>query len=287
MKGSVKNADPFFVFCRSFSTFSLKNFYARACYSLGMEIIVEAVLIDNFCLDLFLSYAATLAVRRKTEVRRFLLAATIGSGLALLSPLVLRFALLYKIATLFLLTAILFGKWSLREYLIFTFVYAFINFTFAGVLSFFLGGTLKLSFIGLDRGLIVAAVAASCFVFLYSFRQITGLLRERRYVSKLARVEFVCGEKRFELSALFDTGNLLTDEDGNDVILIDEKSIDAANLPTMGSIPIQTASGSKVLPLVKIPEIKIYSEDGENKLTNVTAALSDLPKEYSVILPYK
>ena len=100
-------------------------------------------------------------------------------------------------------------------------------------------------------------------------------------------MELVLGEKRVELPALFDTGNLLTDENGGEVILVDEKSIDPSFLPSMGSTLVRTASGRKVLPLVKIPEIKIYSEDGENKLFNVTAALSDLPKEYSVILPYK
>ena len=148
-----------------------------------MEIIVEAVIIDNFCLDLFLSYAASLAVRRKTKTWRFLFSAALGSALALLSPLVSRFALIYKISTLFLLTAILFGKGSLRAYFVFTFVYASINFAFAGLLSFFLGGTLKITFIGVNQGLVVAAVAGACFVFLYGFRQVKGLISEKRFSS--------------------------------------------------------------------------------------------------------
>lgn len=253
-----------------------------------MEILVEAVLLDNFCMDVFIGYSATLLTKRAPNYPRIFLSALLGSGFALLSPLVTRFEIAFKLAVLFLCTAVLSGKSTLKGYLILTFVYACLTFAFAGILSFFLGGRLSVTFIGISKGFVVAVISASCFFFAYAVRQVSGLIKEGKRKDRFARVELIFGETRFDLPALFDSGNLLTDQSGADVILVDEKAISSGvSPPSVGSMLVRTASGSKVLPLVKIPEIKIYSAEGENKLINVTAALSDLPQEYSVILPYK
>ncbi len=253
-----------------------------------MEIVVEAVLLDNFCLDVFLSYAAILLTKKKVKLFRIVLSALLGSGFALLSPIIVKFSIAYKLCVLFVCSAVLYGKGSFRGYAVFTFVYALVNFCFAGLLSFFLGGTLKTTFIGIGKGGVIAIVSASCFCFLYAVRQISGLIKERKRKDLSARVKLVFDQKTIELSALFDSGNLLTDEKGESVILVDGTSLgEVKDLKTIGSILVRTASGSKTLSLIEIPAIEIYSEGTENTFINVKAALSDLPKEYSVILPYK
>ena len=112
------------------------------------------------------------------------------------------------------------------------------------------------------------------------------MIGEKKREKKYVEAELVNLDNRVRLKALFDTGNLLTDRNGEGVVVTDARRIDAlGELASFGEMRVTTASGSKILKLVKIPEIKIYSEKGENILFNVTAALSELPEEYALILP--
>ena len=114
------------------------------------------------------------------------------------------------------------------------------------------------------------------------------MIRVSRHGKKFAQAEVRNCDKSVKLKALFDSGNLLTDKNGEGVVVTDKKKIRAlGELSSFGEMKVCTASGSKMLELVKIPEIKIYSEEGENILTDVTAALSDLPDEYALILPWE
>lgn len=257
-------------------------------YSYSMEVFVEGVLVDNFCLDFLLSYCTLLLTKNKPRYGFLALSSLVGSGFALLSPLITKFELLFKFGVLLTGSAIFYGKKDLRGYCIVTFCYAILSFLLSGLITFLLGGKLFYSFIGVKKGGVIAVFSAGTFLFIYSVRQIGGLIREKKRENKKATAVLVLGEKKMELSALYDSGNLLTDEAGAPVILIDEKRLCAlGSFQKTGKLTVHTVSGSKELNLVKIPEIKIYSGGEENTFINVTAALTELPKEYSVILPYE
>lgn len=132
----------------------------------------------------------------------------------------------------------------------------------------------------------VAFLSLSLLFFVYSVRQIRGLIREGKCGKKYAIAEIVNRDRSIKINALYDSGNLLTDLNGDGVVVTDRTRLrEVGELLPFGQMRVSTVSGSKLLDLVKIPEIKIYSEEGENILTDVTAALSDLPDEYALILP--
>lgn len=251
-----------------------------------MIVYVEAVLLDNFCFDFLLGYLTYLLTKRKPRYFPIALSALGGSVFALFFPLVFRYGILPKLFVLLVCSLLLTLKKSLRVYLINTFVYTTLSFLLSGIFCFLLGGKIKNGFIGMKWGGLVSAVSVGTLFLVYSVRQIIGLVEQRKRKDKFATAELINKDKRLRISALFDSGNLLTDKNGQGVVVTDGKRLSALGaLLDFGEMRVHTASGSKVLKLVKIPEIRIYSSGGENILTNVTAALSELPEEYALILP--
>lgn len=251
-----------------------------------MVIYVEAVLFDNFCLDFLLAYATLFLRKQKAGIFPIILSATVGSLFALLYPLCTDFGIPFKIGVLLISAALFTGKKPWRTYLGNTFLYLFLSFALSGLISFLLGENMKNGLIGVRFGGAIGHISLASIFFLWSMRQIGGMIREGKRKGKFATAELINADKRVRMRALFDSGNLLTDANGEGVVVTDRRRAEVlGKLSVFGEMTVHTASGSKVLELVKIPEIKIYYEDSENILTNVTAALSDLPDEYALILP--
>ena len=252
-----------------------------------MIVYVEWVIFDNFCLDFLLGYFTLRLTKREVRYFPLILSAIAGSVFALFSPLVRQATWLYKIGVLLACSALIYLKKSLRGYLVNTFVYAVQSFLLSGILTFLLGGKAAYTFIGVQAGGVVGAISIGTFLFADITRQLVGLGRERALCRKTAVAELFSGEKSVKLNALMDSGNLLTDRNGEGVVVSDARAVvPLGELTSCGEMRVKTASGSKILKLVKIPRIKIYFNGGENTLIDVTVALSDLPKEYPVILPY-
>ena len=252
-----------------------------------MIVYVEALLFDNFCLDYLLA-RLTLTIRGKAlHPLVFALSATVGCVVALFFPLVsVPWVLPVKVGTLLVCTAIFSFGSSLKEYAINTFLYLLLSFLLCGILTFLLGGSGKNGVIGVSFGGAVGAISLGVLFLLYAVRQVRGLLREAKKKDRIVVAELVNHDKRLKMEALYDSGNLLTDGNGKGIVLTDAKRLsELGELCALGEMQVNTATGGKVLKLVKIPEIKIYSQGRENILTNVTAALSDLPDEYAMILP--
>jgi len=251
-----------------------------------MIVYVELVLFDNFCLDALIGSITLRCLKEHNTFYRVVLSALVGCLFALISPLINSYIILFKVAVLFANSAVLYLKKALRGYFITTLVYAAVSFTLSGIMTFLLDGKLSYTFIGIEHGGIVGITSISICLMMYIARQIKGIVQEKRRSDKYAVAEFFSGEMSVRLNALFDTGNLLTDRNGNGIVVIDEKSIRTlGDLQAYGEMNVKTAGGNKMLKLVKIPCIKIYSGGSENTLNNVTVALSDLPKEYAAILP--
>ena len=251
-----------------------------------MIVYVEWVLFDNFFLDCLIGYLTLRLVRNKVDISNVILSAVVGCLFALLSPLIRSWSLLFKVGVLFVNAAILYLKRGFRGYLITTLVYVVLSFALSGILSFLLGGKVSSTYIGVSQGGLVGIISIGACLLLYICRQINGLIQEKRKGSKFAVAELSNGDKTIRLNALFDSGNLLMDENGENVVVSDRNALRSlGELTSFGEMTVHTAGGSKVLKLVKISCIKIYSEGYRNTLNNVTVALSDLPKEYAVILP--
>ena len=251
-----------------------------------MIVYVEAVLLDNFFLDLLLGYLTLLLTKQEKKGLPIFLSAFVGSVFALFYPLFSDYGLPIKVLVLLICSFLLTLKKSLQKYLINTFVYATLTFLLSGIISFLLGENTMNGFIGLKWGGVVCVLSIGVLLLVYSVRQFIGFIVARKRVDKYAIAEVINNDKRIKIHALYDSGNLLVDKNGEGVVVTDRHRVEAlGELTAFGEMCVHTAGGSKVLPLVKIPEIRIYSRDRENILINVTAALSDLPEEYALILP--
>ena len=251
-----------------------------------MVVYVEAVLLDNFCLDFLLGYLTLLLTKQKPRYLLIAIGAFLGSIFALVFPLIKSFRFVCKIVVLVVTVFFLSFKKTVRIFFVDMLVYLLLSFLLCGAFSFLLGGSVKDGFIGLQWGGAVGVCSVGIFFLVFSVRQIVGLIAERKRKEKYAVAEMINRDCSVKINALFDSGNLLTDENGEGVVVTDRRFAERLGaLPSAGEMTVHTASGSKVLQLVKIPEIRIYSFDHENILTNVTAALSDLPDEYALILP--
>ena len=253
-----------------------------------MVIYVEGVLFDNFCLDFLLAYLTLFLTKGKVRVFPLFLSAMIGSGLALLYPLCVDWGIPFKIGALLLSVAAFSRTRSGKGYLKNLFVYALLTFGLSGAIYFLLGENMRGGLIGVKWGGAVGLLSIAILLLVWSVRQISGLILERKRGQRFASAELINREKRVKLRALFDSGNLLIDREGKGIAVTDRKKAEALGpLYDFGEMKVNTAGGSKVLKLVKIPEIKIYYGNSENIMTNVTVALSDLPEDYALILPYE
>ena len=250
-----------------------------------MVIYVEAVILDNFCLDALLAYLTLLLTKRAVHRFPIILSALVGSLFALTVPII-GDNFLMKIAVLLVCSYLFSFPKSFRIYVVETIVYLLLSFTLCGIISFLLGARMQQGFLAISAGGAVAFTSLSVLLLIYFTRQIIGLINERREREKFAVAEMINQGKSVRMRALYDSGNLLKDQNGDGVVVTDKKGVlRLGELPSFGEMQVHTASGSKVLPLVKIPKIKIYCGEDTNILTNVTAALSDLPEEYQLILP--
>ena len=253
-----------------------------------MVIYVEWVLFDNFCLDFLLAYLTLSLTKGKVRGLLLFLSAAVGSGLALLYPLCADWGIPFKIGALLLSVAAFSRTRSWRGYLKNLFVYALLSFGLSGAIFFLLGENMRNGLIGVKWSGAVGLLSISALSLVWSVRQISGLILERKREKRFATAELINRGKSVKLRALFDSGNLLIDREGKGIVLTDRKRTEELGpLYDFGEMKVNTAVGSKILKLVKIPEIKIYYENSENIMTNVTAALSDLPEDYALILPYE
>ena len=251
-----------------------------------MVVYVEAVILDNFCFDFLLGYLTYCITKQKQRYLPITVSAVAGTVFALIFPLIRSFGLFVKVPMLLLITALLTMKKGVRGYLINTFFYSVLTFLLSGIVTFLLGGRMENGFMGSEWGGVVGALSLGAFLLVYSVRQIVGWMRERKQKQRFATAELINGGNKVTISALYDSGNLLTDDNGEGVVVTDKRYLlELGELSEYGEMQVSTASGSKVLKLVKIPEIRIYSDGSENILFNVTAALSELPEEYALIVP--
>ena len=86
-------------------------------------------------------------------------------------------------------------------------------------------------------------------ITLYVVRQVIGLIGERKRHSKYALAELFNGTRSIKINALFDSGNLLTDENGEAVVVTDPRYIeDLGDLNHFGEMCVHTASGAQSFP---------------------------------------
>lgn len=248
-----------------------------------LTVYIEAVLFDNMLVNLFLIYLVSFCIlNTRVKKWRMVLASAVGAALAFPVLYIEKTFLLflYKVGVALLLPVIFGGFKSFKGYLLTTVSFVAVTFAFGGVvygLGLFIGG------LNTNTGILGLIALAGLFTA-YFIRQLKIKHTESaRHETVKIIIHTGCGAREF--TGFWDTGNTLFDFCTlKPVIVISQKVLEAAEAERRGEISVKTVTGEKVLPLVSISGLKIAEKEREIELSNVLATVSEIKKDYDVIL---
>lgn len=253
-----------------------------------MQVYIELAVLENFCMDFTLLYAAKLASKNPAHILRIALGAALGAAVAVTLPLIdlgTVLSVVLKIAS-GLLLCLAAGKFhSFRSYL--KFAGAFVAFTAL------LGGALIaiFSLAGLSyetgAGYIISSIPIGiplfgALILIIAARKIAEKLTKRGKTTVVCRI-FI-GEKFAETEGFFDSGNKVS-RLGQPVSVVPEsaakKVVDIAGIKE--SVKIHTVAGSKNMKVFTADRLEIIS-DGETIVKkNVKMGVSPHPIDRAVL----
>ena len=274
-----------------------------------MEIYVEYVILDNFTITFLISALTYRIMLKRVEKLRSLIAATIGTGIALVYPFIESNILVFvvKFGLWVVLSLILFaGK---RKPLLCSVTFLALTFLFGGVMfgiNYFVCGdaysAMRVSPFDFPVSLIIICVCACCFsvkrlsVCFHRVKDVSGVIYDFAVT--------LFGET-IELRGLMDTGNRLYDEKnglpivvvwiGSLVGILNDEQLVAITSGNGKSVQhgarykniATVVKGGKIL-LLKPDSFVLYSDKGEHILYDVTVGVSFVPLndsiEYDAIL---
>ncbi len=186
-----------------------------------MEVIIEYVLIDNFCVDALLMWLSLKILKQPILKWGIVSVGIIGAGFACVSPLINDLIILpVKLGMAFFLAII--SNFSLQKVWSRFLTFTAITFLFGGALMGFIGAN-----VDTNNGLFyispipIGAVIAMCVIF---------VLLCYRFVKKLSKIVHnevinlkICVRGKTKLvSSFVDTGNMLHSSKGLPVVVVDE-----------------------------------------------------------------
>ena len=275
----------------------------RRCYNRDMEVYVEYVVLDNFTITFLIAALTYRIMLKRVSKLRSLVAATIGTGVALAYPF---------IENNVLVVIVKFGLWIVLSLILFagkckpllcSITFLALTFSFGGVvfgISYFVYGdvysAMRVNPSDFHVSLIAIGVCG-CYFFI------------RKLMIKFHRLKDVSGAvydfsitifgEKLELRGLMDSGNRLYDEkNGLPIVVVwigsligilnDEQfvAITSGNgkLLQHGARykSVSTAAkGGKIL-LLKPDSFVLYSDKGEHILYDVTVGVSFVPLNDSI-----
>lgn len=240
-----------------------------------MTVYIEYVLIDNFFIDYILLESAFALLHKKEKRRRLFLCAFISAIFSLVYPLIVVNQIilgLIKICFLLLVVSVCFKFSSKKEYAFF--IGLFLGLTFlvgGGIIAIF-----NLFNLDYSAEISIALMGIPAYAILRVVKgAIKGIYKRRDIVSVSFKCELRYKGVLVESMGFIDTGNGVYDND-SPVIFIDLKTatrLFSGGIPSVKTIEVRTATGSKNLPTIVIDRLKIYRGDEPNIYNNVTACV--------------
>lgn len=253
-----------------------------------MVIYIDILIILNFFIN-FLIVLGALKLDRKPvgRIRLFLSSAFGGFySITLLLPDTGRsFSFLIKLSGVFIMTLIAFGYGSKKAFLRAFGSMCIVSFSFAGVfLAVYY--IFKPDKMAVGNGAVYFDISVRFFVFCavvcYLFvKLIVFLIRRFACDNTLCSLTLEINSKSAVLKGLVDTGNSLTDVFTNKPVTTVEKSAVRRILPDKlpeerkGVVPVKTALGTGLLPLVRFDRMNIEYENKRYEILSPLVALSD------------
>lgn len=244
-----------------------------------MQVYVELAVLENFCMDFTLLYAAKLLSKNRGSTLRLVTASAFGACFAVAFPLFSlhpALSVVLKIAA-GLVICLIAGKFpSVKSYLKFTAL--FLAFT-AGVGGALIG-VFSLAGISYVEG--EGFALSSVPIGIPLFCALIAVIVARRLAAKFARVRkntVICriyaGQSHIEISGFFDSGNKVYLR-GQPVSVIPqaaaEKLCDIKSVTE--SVKIHTVTGSKTIKVFSADSLEIIDGDKTDVIKNVKIGVS-------------
>ena len=244
-----------------------------------MQVYIELAVIENFCMDFTLLYAAKLAVKNPTRLWRIALGALLGAAFAVVFPLFKLgavWSVVVKIASGLLLCLVA-GKFKgVKSYLKFSL--AFIVFTAL------LGGALIgiFSLAGLDylsgEGFILSSVPIGiplfgALIIIIGARKLAARLQKSKKDTVTFRI--FTGETKAEVKGFFDSGNKVYSKGAPVSIIpkeVAEKLVDETRIKE--GVKIHTVAGSKIIKIFTADRVEIDTGEKTEEIKGVTIGIS-------------
>lgn len=253
-----------------------------------MVIYIDVLIILNFFINFLIVICASAFIKKPVSRVRIFLSSLLGGffALVLLLPDFGRlFSVLLKLIGALIMTLTAFGFGTVKMFFKSLFGVCLVSFSFAGI---FLGiylvfrpekMTVNNGEVYFDisvRFFVVCAVA--CYLFI---KLVIYLIKRNTSDNTLCVLTLEMNSKSAVLKGLVDTGNSLTDVFTNKPVTTVEKRavkrILPENLPEerQGVVPVKTALGSGILPLVRFDRMTIVFEKRKYEIISPLIALSD------------
>jgi len=255
-----------------------------------MQVYIELAVIENFCMDFTLLYAAKVAVKNPSPVWRILIGAVLGAAFAVVFPL-FKLGAVWSVAVKILsgfLLCLAAGKFKgIKSYLKFSF--AFLAFT--AILGGALLGVFSLA--GLDyaagEGFILSKIPVGIPLFgalliIIGAKKLAARLKKSSKETVIMRL-FVGGECA-EVKGFFDSGNKVYCRGAPVSIIpkeVAEKIVDESRIKD--GVKIHTVAGSKIIKIFTADKIEIDFGEKKNNLSGVKIGISPQRINTAVLHP--
>ncbi len=234
------------------------------------EIYIDVLFFTNFMMDSLILLSVRKILKYQVPTWRVLLGSAVGAGITCLVT-VIPMPVFVKMTLVFFLISLVMIRIGLS-------VNTWKEFGKAlGVLylsAFLMGGILQALYPYMCTGKLFFATAVGSYVILTGGWKL--LLRIQSMQKKVCKVRLVTGQKTYEIQALVDTGNRLTDPLSREPIhVIDReiaRQIGVGSVTEIGKetceckfskfryIPYRTVSGTGVMPIFRIEKMCVRAE---------------------------
>lgn len=255
-----------------------------------MQVYVELAVLENFCMDFTLLYAAKVAVKNPSPFWRILIAAVLGAAFAVVFPLFKLgavWSVVVKIASGFLICLVA-GKFKgFKSYLKFSF--AFLAFT--AILGGALIGIFSLA--GLDYAAGEGFILSKIPIGIPLFGALLIIIGAKKLASRLKKsskevvtVRFFVGNNSAEVKGFFDSGNKVYCRGAPVSIIPQEvaaKIVDESRIKD--GVKIHTVAGSKIIKIFTADKIEIDFGEKKNNYNGVKIGISSQRINTAVLHP--
>lgn len=255
-----------------------------------MQVYIELAVIENFCMDFTLLYAAKVAVKNTAPFWRIIIASVIGAAFAVLFPLFKLgavWSVAVKVCSGFLICLVA-GKFKgIKSYLKFSF--AFLVFT--AILGGALIGIFSLA--GLDYLAGEGFVLSKIPIGIPLFGALIIIIGAKKLASRLKKsskevvtVRLFVGGDSVEVKGFFDSGNKVYCRGAPVSIIPTEaakKIVDESRIKD--GVKIHTVAGSKIIKIFTADKVEIDFGEKKNNYNGVKIGISPQKIDRAVLHP--